>query len=84
MTIKVQWFVYILRCADESLYTGITSNLNRRLTAHNSGRGAKYTRGRGPHELVYSEACGDRSTASKREYAIKALSRKDKISLIQC
>lgn len=76
------WTVYILRCGDGSLYTGITDDLPRRLQAHRSGKGAKYTRGRGPLELVYQEACADRSAASKREWAIKHLSREEKLALV--
>ncbi len=76
------WYVYILRCRDNSLYTGITDDLNRRLEAHNSGKGAKYTRGRGPVKLCYSEAQESYSAALKREYAIKRLSRADKLALM--
>jgi predicted GIY-YIG superfamily endonuclease len=77
-----QWVLYVLRCADGSLYTGITNNLHRRMEQHNRGQGAKYTRGRGPVELVYAEACADRSEASKREYVIKQLSLQKKQQLI--
>lgn len=76
------WKLYILRCGDGSLYTGITTDVERRLEAHRSGKGAKYTRGRGPLELVYSEECGDHSTALKREWEIKALPREEKMRLI--
>ena len=76
------WKLYILRCADGSLYTGITTDLEKRIHAHNSGKGAKYTRGRGPVELVYQEELEDRAAASKREYAIKQLSRAEKLQLI--
>lgn len=76
------WYVYILCCRDNSLYTGITDDLNRRLEAHNSGKGAKYTRGRGPVKLCYSEAQESYSAALKREYAIKRLSRADKLALM--
>lgn len=75
------WTLYILHCGDGSLYTGITNDMERRLEAHISGTGAKYTRGRGPLKLVYTENHSDRSAASKREYAIKALSRAQKLSL---
>ena len=78
----MSWIVYILKCADQSLYTGITNNLEARLATHQKGEGAKYTRNRLPLSLVYSENCRDRSTASKREYEIKALSRADKLKLI--
>ena len=76
------WYLYILRCADGSLYTGITTDVERRLEEHRSGKGAKYTRGRGPLELVYREACGSHSDALKREYAVKQLVRKDKLEMI--
>lgn len=72
------WYLYILRCGDGSLYTGITVDVEKRLAAHRSGRGAKYTRGRGPLELVYSECCGTHSQALHRELEIKALSREEK------
>lgn len=75
------FITYILRCADQTLYTGITDNLERRLAVHAHGKGAKYTRGRGPFEVVYTEACKNRSEASKRESAIKALSRQEKLKL---
>ena len=77
------WSVYILRCADGTLYTGVTTDVQRRLKAHQSGRGAKYTRGRGPLELVYEEECLSKGAALKRELAIKALSREEKLKLIQ-
>lgn len=76
------YWVYILRCADGTLYTGMTDDLERRLAAHNRGKGAKYTRGRGPVELVYREPCGDRSAALRREYALKQLRREEKLALI--
>lgn len=76
------WTVYILRCGDGSLYTGITNDVPARLETHRSGKGAKYTRGRGPLELVYSEECPDKSAALKRELQIKALSRLQKLELI--
>ena len=76
------YYVYILECNDNTLYTGITTDLQRRINEHNfSDKGAKYTKLRRPVHLVYNEKCSDRSSASKREYAIKKLSRKDKISL---
>ena len=78
------WFVYMLRCADQSLYTGIAKQLDKRLAEHNFDniKGAKYTRARRPVELVYSEAHDSRSTACKRESAIKKLSRSEKLLLI--
>jgi putative endonuclease len=76
------WVVYILRCADDSLYTGITNDLPARVAAHEAGTGAKYTKGRGPFEILYQEDCADRSAASRREIEIKRLSRGDKLALI--
>lgn len=78
----MNYFVYILLCADGTLYTGITDDVARRAAVHNSGRGAKYTRGRCPVQVVYREACADKSAALKREAAIKKLSRERKLSLI--
>ena len=77
------YFVYILRCSDGSLYTGSTNQVERRLAAHQSGRGAKYTRSRLPVELVYLEKAEGRSAALKREAAIKNLTRQQKLQLIQ-
>jgi len=79
----VAWFVYILRCADDTLYTGITTDKTRRLSEHNKGTAAKYTRVRTPVEMIYSENSEDRSTATKREMAIKKLSRNQKLTLIK-
>ena len=76
-------FVYILRCADGTLYTGWTTDLDARLKAHNNGRGAKYTRARRPVELVYTETMPDRKTAQRREHEIKALPRTKKLELIR-
>ena len=76
------WYLYILRCRDGSLYTGITTDVDKRLEMHRSGKGAKYTRGRGPLELVYRESCSCHSDALKRERQIKALNRKQKLELI--
>lgn len=76
-------FVYMLRCKDGSLYTGWTNDLEHRLAMHNSGRGAKYTRGRGPLELVYSEELPDKEAALRRECAIKRLRREQKLALLQ-
>ena len=78
----MNWTVYILKCADGTLYTGITNDLERRLAEHESGQGAKYTKGRGPFQLVYQESCEDRGLASKRENEIKSLDRKAKLALI--
>ena len=75
------WFVYLLRCGDDSLYCGITDDVQRRLETHRAGKGAKYTRGRGPLELVYTEQCESYSAALKREAAIKKLKRPEKLAL---
>ena len=75
------WWVYILRCGDGTLYTCITDDLSRRLAAHRAGKGAKYTRGRGPLAVAYLEEQPDRSAASKREWAIKRLARAEKEAL---
>ena len=77
------WYLYILRCGDDTLYTGITTDVEKRLEAHRSGKGAKYTRGREPLELVYREDCGTHSDALKREAAVKKLTRRQKNELIQ-
>lgn len=77
------YFVYILRCGDGSLYTGSTNNIEKRLAAHASGKGAKYTRGRGPFALVYTEAFKTKSEALKAENQIKALERVEKMALIE-
>lgn len=76
------WQVYMLQCADGSLYTGIALQLQRRIEQHNSGKGARYTRGRGPVLLVYQESCSDKSAALKRELVIKALPRDKKLLLV--
>ena len=76
------YLVYILRCGDGTLYTGCTNDLPRRLQAHQSGRGAKYTRSRLPVELVYQEEAPDQSAALRREAAIKRLDRRRKLALI--
>ena len=78
-----KWTVYLLRCGDGTLYCGITNDLENRLETHRSGRGAKYTRGRGPLELVYTESCEDRSAALRRERQIKALPREKKLEFIK-
>ena len=77
------WYVYILRCGDGTLYTGMTDDVQRRLDAHRAGKGAKYTRGRGPLELAYIEEQPDKSAALRRECAIKRLRREEKERLIQ-
>ena len=77
-----KWYLYILRCGDGTLYTGITNDVEKRLAAHRAGRGAKYTRGRGPLELVYREELPDHSAALKRELEIKSMSRAEKEKMI--
>lgn len=76
------WYVYILKCADDTLYTGITTDVNRRLNEHNKGTGAKYTKTRLPVVLVAVSEASNRSEASKEEYRIKQLTRKEKLLLI--
>ncbi|BBJ00284.1 hypothetical protein FGKAn22_19760 [Ferrigenium kumadai] len=78
----MSWVCYLLRCADGTLYCGITNDLDKRLAAHNAGIAAKYTRTRGPVELAYMERCPDKSAALKREMAIKQLTRAEKLALI--
>ena len=78
----MNWTVYILSCADGALYTGITNDLARRLARHEKGTGAKYLRGRGPFAVLYTEDHPDRAAASRREAAIKALSRAEKLALV--
>ena len=78
----MNWVCYLLRCADDTLYCGISNDMDKRLAAHNAGTAAKYTRARLPVELVYLEVCADRSVASKRELAIKQLPRIEKLALI--
>ena len=76
-------YVYILKCGDGTLYTGWTNNLEKRIQAHNTGKGAKYTRARLPVELVYFEKFEEKVDAQRREYRIKKLSRKEKLKLIE-
>ena len=78
----MKWICYLLRCSDDTLYCGITNDLEKRLAAHNAGTAAKYTRTRMPVELVFVEDCADRSAALKRELQIKGLERPDKLALI--
>lgn len=80
---NVSWFVYLLRCRDNTLYTGITNDLERRVKQHQSGNASRYTRSRLPVVLVYHERQANRSLALKRELAIKRLSRYEKDSLVQ-
>lgn len=81
--VESEWYLYILRCKDNTLYTGITTDVEKRMEAHRSGKGAKYTRGRTPLELVYREHCGSHSEALKRELEIKGLTRGEKEKLIE-
>ncbi len=83
-SLSSSWHVYIVRCADDSLYTGIARDVERRIAEHNAGNGlaANYTRSRRPVALVYQEAAADRSAASRREYQIKQLSRGQKLALV--
>ncbi len=78
-----RWFVYIVRCSDDTLYTGITNDVSKRIEKHNSGKGARYTRSRVPIRLEYAEICGNRSEASRREYQIKRLERSEKEEIIR-
>jgi len=80
-----QWTVYVLRCGDDSLYTGVTTDIERRINEHNHDNklAASYTKSRRPVKLVYSESCEDRSQALKREMGIKKLKRKQKEALIK-
>lgn len=77
------WCLYILECKDGTFYTGITDDVQRRFEQHNAGKGAKYTRGRGPLKLVYQEVCGSHSEALKREYAVHRMRRQEKLLLIE-
>ncbi len=76
------YVLYILRCADRSLYTGITNDLERRFAAHRAGKGGRYTRAHKPRAVVYQEPCGTKSAALKRELAVKRLTRAQKLELI--
>jgi putative endonuclease len=78
----MNWLVYIIHCSDDTLYTGITTDLQRRFDQHKAGRGAKYFRGRRPDDVVYWEYGHTRSSASQREHEIKALKRTEKLTLI--
>lgn len=77
----MNWVVYVLKCADDTLYTGITNNLESRLKTHELGQGAKYTRSRRPLTLVYSEVYPSKSEALKREIQIKSMTRAEKLAL---
>ncbi len=77
------WFLYILKCADSTLYTGITTDISRRISEHESGKGAKYCRGRTPLTLVFSQEFDNRANASKAEIRVKKLGKKEKLELIK-
>jgi len=77
-------YTYIVRCKDDTLYCGWTNDLKKRIESHNAGTGAKYTRGRRPVELIYYESFEKKEDAMSREYAIKQLSRQEKLELIAC
>ena len=79
----MNWYIYILECGDGSLYTGVTTDLDRRLAEHNTGRGSKYTAARLPVRLVFSERHADRSAAQKREASIKRMPRRKKLALLE-
>ena len=78
------WYVYILECGDGTLYTGITDDVQRRLRTHEAGKGAKYTRGRGPLKLRYQQKCESYSHALRREIEIKRMKRQEKLKLLEC
>ena len=78
----MRWCVYLIRCGDGTLYAGVTNDLERRLAAHEAGRGAKYTRGRGPLEIVHVERKRSRSSALRREAVLKRLDRRAKLALL--
>ena len=78
----MSYWLYILECGDGTLYTGTAADVDKRLKAHQAGKGAKYTRGRGPLRVVYREDCGDKSAALKREYVVKQLTREEKLALM--
>ena len=79
----MSWFVYLLRCGDSTLYCGIAKDVETRLAQHRDGKGARYTKGRGPLEVVYFESCPTKSEALKRELRIKRMSRGEKLGLLE-
>jgi putative endonuclease len=79
----MRWVVYLLRCGDGTLYCGVTNDVDKRLAAHRAGRGARYTRGRGPLRLLHIEKARGRGDALRREYAWKQLTRKEKLAKIR-
>jgi putative endonuclease len=78
----VRWCVYLLRCGDGTLYAGVTNDLCKRLGAHRSGRGARYTRGRGPLTLVHQEPARSKSAALRREHQLKRMRRREKLAFL--
>ena len=76
------WFVYLARCGDDTMYCGIAKDVAARFVQHDAGKGARYTRGRGPLELLYAQRCADKSSALRLEYEIKQLPRADKLALL--
>ncbi len=82
-TIQKQWFVYIVKCSDKTLYTGITNDISARIRAHNIGKGSRYTAFRYPVRLVYKKSCATKSAAMKRELAIKKYKRQEKLILLK-
>ena len=83
MSMKKPWFVYILKCRDGTLYTGATNDVVQRLRAHNAGKGARYTKARRPVKLLHFEKCKNQSLALSKEWALKALKRKEKLRWIK-
>ncbi|MGC4067628.1 MAG: GIY-YIG nuclease family protein [Polyangiaceae bacterium] len=83
MAVESRWFLYVLRCADDTLYTGIARDVSKRVTMHESGKGAKYTRGRGPFSVLATRRCSSHSAALRLERAVKRLSRAEKEFLVQ-
>lgn len=81
--VREKWFLYILKCADASLYTGIAKDVQKRFQMHSKGKGARYTRTRRPLEIVYEEPCRSRTHALIREYAVKSLPQSKKINLLE-
>ena len=79
----MEWTVYILKCADETLYTGVTNDIDKRLAMHESGKGAKYTKGRGPFLLIHTESFATKGDALRREIEIKSYPRAQKILLVK-
>ncbi len=78
----MEWYIYILRCSDDTLYTGATNNLAKRILTHQKGKGAKYTKSRLPIVVLYSECCANKSEALQRERQIKKMTRQEKLKLI--